>query len=81
MEINWLTPQEAGIEWGIKTRRVQELCSNGRIPNVVRKGRMWLIPQGTPKPIDGRTKEARELNERTNRINTGKYKQMLHSQR
>lgn len=78
MEIKWLTPEEVGIEWGIKARRVQALCSNGQIPNAVRKGRMWLIPQGTNKPIDGRTKEARELNCREY---TAKHKQMLTSQK
>lgn len=81
MNINWLTPKEVGAEWGIKARRVQELCSNGQIPNAVRKGRMWLIPQGTPKPIDGRTKAAREPSGRSNTINIKKHKQMLPSQR
>ena len=61
MDIEWLTPEEAGTLWGIKARRVQELCSNGKIPGVVRKGRIWLIPRNTSKPIDGRTKIAKEL--------------------
>lgn len=72
MEIQWLTPEEAGIEWGIKARRVQTLCSNGQIPNVVRKGRMWLIPQGTSKPIDGRTRAAKQLNGRADTMNAVK---------
>jgi hypothetical protein len=59
MDIEWLTPEEAGDKWGIRARRVQALCSNGRILGVVRKGRMWLIPQDAPKPIDGRTKNAK----------------------
>jgi hypothetical protein len=58
VDINWLTPEEAGNEWGLKSRRVQAMCSSGKIPGVVRKGRIWLIPKDTPKPIDGRTKEA-----------------------
>ncbi len=61
MDIEWLTPQEAGNEWGIKARRVQTLCSKGQLPGAVRKGRIWLIPKNTPKPIDGRTKAARQL--------------------
>lgn len=59
MDIQWLTPYEISVEWGIKARRVQALCLNGQIPNAVRKGRMWLIPQGTSKPIDGRTTAAK----------------------
>lgn len=60
MDMDWLTPEEAGTIWGIKARRVQTLCSNGRIIGVVRKGRVWLIPKNTPKPIDGRTKAAKQ---------------------
>jgi len=60
MDIEWLTPEEAGTLWGIKARRVQALCSNGRIDGAVRKSRVWLIPKNTPKPIDGRTKAARQ---------------------
>ena len=60
MDMDWLTPEEAGTEWGVKARRVQALCLNGKIQGVVRKGRGWLIPKNTPKPIDGRTRAARE---------------------
>jgi hypothetical protein len=59
MVMEWLTPEEAGVKWGIKTRRVQTLCSDGRITGAVRKGRVWLIPLNAPKPIDGRTKAAK----------------------
>ena len=60
MDIGWITPGEAGEIWGIKERRVQAMCSRGQISGVVRKGRMWLIPKDTPKPIDGRTKAGKE---------------------
>jgi len=60
MEMDWLTPEEAGEQWGIKTRRVQVLCSNSRILGAIRKGRVWLIPKNAPKPIDGRTKAAKQ---------------------
>ena len=59
MDIEWLTPEELGMLWGIKARRVQALCLNGMIRGVVRKGRIWLIPKNTPKPLDGRTKLAK----------------------
>jgi len=45
---------------GIKERRVQTMCSNGQIEGVVRKGRMWLIPINAPKPVDRRTKVAKQ---------------------
>lgn len=59
MDIEWLTPNEVGNLWGIKARRVQAMCSNGKISSAVRKGRMWLIPKNTPKPVDGRIKAAK----------------------
>lgn len=63
-----MTPEEAGILWGIKARRVQALCSSGRISGVVRKSRMWLIPQNAMKPIDERTKVALQKQRRTNTV-------------
>ena len=60
MDLEWITPKEAGDKWGIKVRRVQALCSNGQIPGAVRLGRVWLIPKNAPKPNDGRTKAARQ---------------------
>jgi len=61
--MDWMTPQEAAEIWGITERRVQSLCSTGVITEAVKKGRMWLIPKGTQKPIDGRTKTAKSNKE------------------
>jgi excisionase family DNA binding protein len=60
MELNFITPQQAAEQWGITERQVQSLCSNGKIKDVIRLGRSWLIPKGTEKPIDGRTKIAKK---------------------
>ena len=62
--MEYMTTQEAANLWGIKVRRVQTLCENGKVENAQRLGYMWVIPMGTPKPIDGRTKAAKNL--RTN---------------
>lgn len=62
MNLEWMSPEEAGHKWGIKTRRVQFLCSLNKIDGVVKMGRMWLIPQNAEKPIDGRTKLAKQHN-------------------
>jgi len=61
MELDWISPKQASIQWGITERHVQSLCSRGRIAGVVRLGRSWLIPRDAPKPIDGRTKEAKQV--------------------
>ena len=60
MDFDWITPKQAAERWGISDRRVQYLCTNGKIDGVLRLGRTWLIPKDAPKPIDGRTKVARE---------------------
>ena len=54
-----MTAKEASEIWGITPRRVQILCDKGKVRGAFRMGRTWIIPKGTPKPIDGRTKAAK----------------------
>lgn len=59
--MDYMTPKEAGASWNITTRRVQTLCATGRVSGVVRMGdRIWLIPKNALKPMDGRTKAAKQ---------------------
>jgi hypothetical protein len=39
---------------------VQILCDKGKVQGAFQMGRTWIIPKGTQKPIDGRTKQAKE---------------------
>ena len=59
LENELMTTNEAAELWGITTRRVQVLCDKGQVDGAVRMGRTWIIPRGTPKPLDGRTKAAK----------------------
>lgn len=60
MVMDFMTAKETAMLWGISDRRVQELCATGRILGAQRLGgKMWMIPKGTPKPIDGRTRKGR----------------------
>ena len=54
-----MTTMEAAEIWGITVRRVQILCDKGKVKDAFRMGKIWIIPKGTPKPIDGRTKAAK----------------------
>jgi len=54
------TTKDAAEQWGISMRRVQALCEANKIEGAVLLGRMWLIPMNTPKPVDGRTKQAKQ---------------------
>lgn len=58
--LEYISAPEAAKKWGISERRVQKLCEEGRIPDVTKFSRMWLIPKDAKKPIDGRTKRRKE---------------------
>lgn len=60
MPIKYIRITEAAERWNVSHRQVQNLCRAGSVPGAVRFGRSWMIPEGTPKPADGRTKQARE---------------------
>jgi hypothetical protein len=59
VNMEYLTAKEIGELWGVSERRVQYLCENGQLKDVERLGKTWAIPRETPKPVDGRTKDAR----------------------
>jgi excisionase family DNA binding protein len=59
--MEYITTQEAAELWGVKIRRVQALCESNRIKGAKRLGQIWVIPQSTLKPPDGRTKAAHNL--------------------
>ena len=58
--MKYVTPKDKAAEWGISQRRVEILCDNGRVSGACRLGRVWAIPRDAVKPIDGRTKAAKE---------------------
>ena len=46
----YMSVNQATEKWGISDRRVRTLCSEGRIPGVIREGRGWKIPEDAEKP-------------------------------
>ncbi len=56
---NYIKLGEMAEEWGISIRRMQALCSTGKIKGAVRLGRDWMIPKNAKRPLDGRTKQGR----------------------
>lgn len=56
MESKYMTAAQAAKKWNISQRRVQVLCSQGRIEGVFKLGESWAIPINTNKPIDFRYK-------------------------
>ena len=66
----YISVKQAAEKWGISDRRVRILCSEGKIPGVIREGRSWRIPAEAGKPEDGRYKSAENLLERIDRKKT-----------
>ena len=58
--MEWMTAKEAGELWGLTARRVQILCDNGKVNGAQKLGNMWVIPKDMAKPLDGRTKAAKQ---------------------
>lgn len=58
--MDYMTASQAAKKWQISQRRVQVLCSEGRIPGVFKLGDAWAIPSGTEKPEDKRYKGDRK---------------------
>ena len=59
--MDYMTLKDAAEQWGVTPRRVNYYCAAGRIPGAVKMAGVWLIPKNAEKPIDGRTKQGKEL--------------------
>ena len=59
--MDYMTLKEAAEKWGVTPRRANYYCAAGRIPGAVKMAGVWLIPKNAEKPIDGRTKQGKEL--------------------
>ena len=51
----YITVHKAAEKWSLLERRVTALCRNGKIIGAKKEGKLWLIPDNAPKPLDGRT--------------------------
>ena len=61
--MEYMKVSKAAEKWGISTRRVRVLCAEGKIPGVIRKGNLYMIPETAQKPLDGRRTRAGVLAE------------------
>ena len=57
----YMTLKEASEKWGIGARRINALCSEGRIKGATKLGNMWAIPSDAEKPKDERIKSGRYI--------------------
>ena len=59
--MDYMTLKEAAEKWGVTPRRVNYYGAGGRIHGARKIATIWLIPKDAEKPIDGRTKQGKEL--------------------
>lgn len=52
----YISVNDAAEKFNLSKRRVQILCEQGRISGANMVSGVWLIPETTPKPVDGRKK-------------------------
>ena len=78
--MQYITSKEAAERWGISDQMVRRYCREGRIPDAVRKGKAWYIPENFKKP-EKKEPEApiippmvkRLMKEKTKRVYHGMY--------
>ena len=59
--MDYLSIKQLSEKWGISKRRIQTLCSTGRIPGAKKVGYSWNIPDDAEKPVDARIKSGKYL--------------------
>lgn len=59
--MEYITIQDAAKKWGISCRRIQVLCSEGRLAGCKKFGRQWAIPSDIEKPEDARIKNGKYI--------------------
>lgn len=58
--MEYIDVHKASEMWQLSERRITALCRSGRIVGARKIGKLWHIPDNSPKPLDGRTKEFSE---------------------
>lgn len=57
--MEYLSIKQVSEKWGLSTRRINVLCSEGRITGATKIGSYWAIPAGAEKPRDARIKSGK----------------------
>lgn len=62
--MDYLSIKQLSELWGISVRRIQVLCTNGRIPGAKKIGSYWIIPADAQKPKDQRITSGKYIKEK-----------------
>ena len=59
--MEYLYIRQTTEKWGISGRRIQRLCTEGRIPGATKIGSYWAVPADAEKPKDKRVRSGRYI--------------------
>ena len=62
--MEYLSIKQTSEKWGITVRRIQVLCTEGRIPGATKIGSYWAIPADAEKLIDQRIKSGKYIKDK-----------------
>nr|WP_297934311.1 DNA-binding protein [uncultured Blautia sp.] len=65
--MEYLSIKQVSEKWRLSTRRINVLCSEGRIPGATKIGSYWAIPAEAEKPKDARIKSGKYVISASNR--------------
>lgn len=60
-KMEFLSISQMAEKWGISKRRIQVLCSEGRIIGAMKVGTVWVIPADAEKPPDARVRSGKYI--------------------
>lgn len=66
---NYMSIRQIAEKWGLSKRRVQVLCSQGRIQGAIKVDYSWVIPADAEKPEDKRVRSGKYLKNQNNKKN------------
>lgn len=64
--MDYLTIRQVSEKWGVSIRRVQALCTSGRIDGVIKFGNEWAIPCDAERPQDQRIRSGKYIKREMN---------------
>lgn len=75
----YMSVREAAERWGVSDRRVNQYCSEGRVPGAERFGGAWAIPENAEKPGDPRRQKKQEEYQRQRQEKRERTVKLLYS--
>lgn len=54
MDDKYKSVKEIAQEWGLTVRRVQMLCTSGKLEGARKMGNVWVVPANVERPVDNR---------------------------